>query len=436
LKRIFQLALFLLFSMLLCSCAQAASPDCSVDVFGIGLGTVYKNYQVPSTSTITITNDSPSETLYLKQPVCDIASVGPLIKTQLEPGESATCTVSARFDLPNGFHKGNVRFYSLDGEELATVDVDYYVQDEPEVLIETISGDGYTVYPSSVWQGTGNYHFVVQGVDLGIIVGIHPHYKPRDDGSFAIKVNGEKVDNPILNEDKTLSISFPNIQPGKYTITVEGVESRPLLTPDEDRTDSDQNALDGKLDNPDDELFGKLLKYAEEFEIDRGAKYVVWLEVEHADETTSAMDKRLIHSVVDEESITHYLDINLLKQIGTGNINQITNVDGNVSITLEIPKGHRDAPELMYRNFGIVRLHDEVAEKLYGQYSPETGLLTFTTNRFSTYALFYEDIPINEDIPISEDEMPHTGDNSLLVFWFMLLVFASLILMRVRKRTI
>lgn len=389
----------LLLCMSVCIGAQAVG-EVKVEPAGLGLGSYFKQYPVYESKEFTISNNT-SETVYLKQPESDVIAVGPLSKTELAPGEKATFSVTARFDLPSGeFYTDNIPVCYASGAQIYTVRVQYYLDDRPDVLLGKGEGEGeeYFLHPTSVWQGNGDYVFINEGFDIQVWVCVSDHYKPGK--NVVIRINGEEAE-PEQDEpaEGRWLFSFPDIE-GDKIFTVEGIEPRPLIKPN-DGTEQNENALGGIIENPDDDLFGELLQYAEEYAIDHGAKYVVWLEVSDAEETTKDIDKRLIHSVVNEQSVTHYLDINLLKQIGKGQPTMITDVDGNVVITLEIPKGHRDAPELMYRNFGVVRLHDGVAEKLYGQYSPETGLLTFKTDRFSSYALFYEDLPMGA----SEEEM-------------------------------
>ena len=69
---------------------------------------------------------------------------------------------------------------------------------------------------------------------------------------------------------------------------------------------------------------------------------------------------------------------------------------------MKLPDSLLNKDKSKLRTYYILRLHDGVVDKLETELNGDT--LTFETNKFSTYALVYEDI-----------NNPQTGDN-IIVF--------------------
>ena len=81
-----------------------------------------------------------------------------------------------------------------------------------------------------------------------------------------------------------------------------------------------------------------------------------------------------------------YLDIAVVvKAQGSAELN-IDQLTQTIKITLNIPIDQQG-----YKNYQIVRIHDDIVEVLDSIYDEETQTLTFETDRFSTYAIFYDE---------------------------------------------
>lgn len=127
----------------------------------------------------------------------------------------------------------------------------------------------------------------------------------------------------------------------------------------------------------------------------QGKKLYVIIEVKDASNSVTEEDKKLIESVLDKDSkIGIYLDINLFKEIEGENKVKVEETNGKIKISFEIPESLRNSN----REFYIVRIHDGEATKINA--TVEGNILSFETDKFSTYALIYNDI-VN----------PKTGDN-------------------------
>ena len=152
--------------------------------------------------------------------------------------------------------------------------------------------------------------------------------------------------------------------------------------------------------------------------IANGAELMVWLEMEDVTDSLNPQiikDKVLIESVKGEGNITHYFDIDLFKQIGMEETTrrQITESPIGITIVITIPNEYREDPLLLQREYGIIRVHNGKAEKLNCHYDRLTGELSFVTDGFSTYALYYED-------SVMETAIPHTGDDANIILWSLL----------------
>lgn len=106
--------------------------------------------------------------------------------------------------------------------------------------------------------------------------------------------------------------------------------------------------------------------------------------------------------------IAQYLDLSVLLKIqGEEDIN-IANLDEPLTFRIAVPKDlQKDG-----RVFTVIRVHDGKAEAL--KTVEKDGILTFQTDRFSTYALTYTD-----------DTTPKTGDTNNLLPWMGLLALAG-----------
>ena len=137
----------------------------------------------------------------------------------------------------------------------------------------------------------------------------------------------------------------------------------------------------------------------------------------------------LIQSVLGNNVIGQYLNLNLTFKISGREDRQITDLSAPMYIAITIPQNlvnHDSSIERIYR---IVRIHDGVATLIDGTYDAATNQFTFATDGFSTYALVYEDV--NTTLT---GRSPKTGDNSLWMVWTLILCAGCSILFAAGKR--
>ena len=137
----------------------------------------------------------------------------------------------------------------------------------------------------------------------------------------------------------------------------------------------------------------------------------------------------LIQSVLGNNVIGQYLNLNLTLKISGRADRQITDLSAPMYIAITIPQNlvnHDSSIERIYR---IVRIHDGVATLIDGTYDAATNQFTFATDGFSTYALVYEDV--NTTLT---GRSPKTGDSSLWMVWTLILCAGCSILFAAGKR--
>ena len=137
----------------------------------------------------------------------------------------------------------------------------------------------------------------------------------------------------------------------------------------------------------------------------------------------------LIQSVLGNNVIGQYLNLDLTLKISGREDRQITDLSAPMYIAITIPQNLVNHDSSIERTYRIVRIHDGVATLIDGTYDAATNQFTFATDGFSTYALVYEDV--NTTLT---GRSPKTGDNSLWMVWTLILCAGCSILFAAGKR--
>ncbi|MDO5761852.1 MAG: hypothetical protein Q4P12_04245, partial [Bacteroidales bacterium] len=156
-------------------------------------------------------------------------------------------------------------------------------------------------------------------------------------------------------------------------------------------TDPANNACNADLAELTDDLISKLLTDEEKTRLENGEEVKVWLEATDISASVSQTDKDLIDSKKGNATIGMYLDIDLLKQIGSDSPVNITDTDGVVTITLKVPSSLINSNSSVTRTYQMIRVHDGVATVIPCTYNAANQTISFKTDQFSTYALAYVD---------------------------------------------
>lgn len=139
-------------------------------------------------------------------------------------------------------------------------------------------------------------------------------------------------------------------------------------------------------------------------------------------EAASLADLSLIKSyfsTISNEAVQNFiLDINLFKSVNSVET-PVTETAVPVTISFVVPEGLRD------KDFQLIRIHDGVLDVLTYTYDETTHILTFTTDKFSTYSLTYTE---------GLETLPQTGGYGLVVMAIGLMGIGSATLWTLKRR--
>ncbi|MDY3795244.1 MAG: InlB B-repeat-containing protein, partial [Agathobacter sp.] len=150
--------------------------------------------------------------------------------------------------------------------------------------------------------------------------------------------------------------------------------------------------------------------------IQNGEDARVWMEVNSTDESRiSQEDKQTIQNAAaavmgDNPTIT-YFDIELFKQVGDNEKTQLHEPGIPIQVTIQIPADLLNHDVNLIREYKIIRLHTDVStgeslvDTLSGIFDEATGDFTFETDKFSTYAIAYKDVPVVLDTGDDSDQV-------------------------------
>lgn len=218
----------------------------------------------------------------------------------------------------------------------------------------------------------------------------------------------------------TGTLTFETNQFSTYTIvktkTEEKNDNDKPSEPEQGKIEIDTTASDDKYQTKLDETsesLAKKIKFTEEEKqrIANGESVKIYLDVKDAAESVTSKDKTLVENAKGKAVVGMYLDISLFKQIGSDTPQSISETDGAVTISLNVPSELINSDTKITRTYKIVRIHEGVATILDCKFDAATNKLSFETDAFSIYALVYTD---------TVKEAEKTGDMSIPAFWFAL----------------
>jgi len=173
--------------------------------------------------------------------------------------------------------------------------------------------------------------------------------------------------------------------------------------------------------------------------IDSGLNLEIVLKVEELENKVDTEEKEQIveflrDKVAGEQKLGAFIDIQLVKQIGDYEKN-IEKTKGEFQITFLLPDDLINTDKSLERVYKIARYHDGDENNvtlLDATYDEKTKYLTFSTDRFSTYAIVYSDVEasndgvsggVSEGVPAipdsdnSKDDVPKAGVISTSAIW-------------------
>ena len=196
------------------------------------------------------------------------------------------------------------------------------------------------------------------------------------------------------------------------------------------------------LNNSKEELYeaGNIFDDTEKTLIENGADARVWLEISKTNESTIvSTDKEKVEQEAakimgDNVNIT-YFEADLFKQVGT-TVTEIREPGVAIKITIKLPDELLNSDKKVSREYKIVRLHEGQVDVLNGTFNSATGEFTFETDKFSSYAIVYKDVAVNNPTPGNnnvikpendkKDEVPKTGESNTALYSFVFMLVSGL----------
>ena len=259
--------------------------------------------------------------------------------------------------------------------------------------------------------------------------------KPGDNKPGDNKPGDNKPDD---NKPGDNTPSTPSDTPNTPSDTPSTPSDTPS-TPDSDKVNAVIKADDGINIKAEVPVSGITFTEEEKKEIENGSTVSVSMEVKDVTATVSESDKKLVEDKVKEVLnngvVGAYLDLTLLKKVGSLKEVSVTETAAGVVVKLDIPESLKNTDSSVERKYTVVRIHDGVAEAL--ETSCENGVITFTTDKFSTYAICYEDVAATGNGQASDNTI-NTGDvyNIALYVLFAVVSCAGLAFVVLRRKSV
>lgn len=128
-----------------------------------------------------------------------------------------------------------------------------------------------------------------------------------------------------------------------------------------------------------------------------------------SEEVKTAM--KSIKEKAGKATVAHFFDISILvKNTNSGaHIGNVTNLTEEIELMILLPENLKNTDDKVNRNYSVLREHDGKVDIIKADLSKDGKYLVFKTNKFSTYALAYEDVAkVNVEVPKTADNITTT----------------------------
>ncbi len=164
------------------------------------------------------------------------------------------------------------------------------------------------------------------------------------------------------------------------------------LVPSKPQTSKGENAPSIEIK---DNVSDLILTEEEREQVELGASLDTRIEINDVEAQVTNQEKELVEIEIsklkNKYSIGMYLDISMFKTIGNNSEEAITDLNGEMTIEIDVPEKLQSKNPLSKRSYKLIHLHNGETEVLDCSYDKESGKLSFNTKGFSTFALAYTD---------------------------------------------
>ncbi|MBP0957185.1 MAG: InlB B-repeat-containing protein [Oscillospiraceae bacterium] len=168
---------------------------------------------------------------------------------------------------------------------------------------------------------------------------------------------------------------------------------------------SDDNVGGAVIDMPIDELLDAILDDEDIELIAQGVNISVLMATVTIDpEIVPETDKQAIDDVLNDFSIGCYLDVNLFKRYSNGDPDKpVTDPSAAITISFEVPQYILDKYPKDEYVYSIFCSHNGVGYPVESRYDADTNIMTFSSDKFSIYALGVMPEEVEEEYNIKSD---------------------------------
>lgn len=279
--------------------------------------------------------------------------------------------------------------------------------------------------------------------------------------SLGTTESGETIPNPYVYYDVNERAYYVMITGFKantntvISITGEAVQVEAGEVDSDSYCDPDAPIEEATLNNSIDEL-SSLFTPDELNETIYGEDLYVWLEIYETDETAITAEKAMFEEKAaqfagNNPTIT-YFDVDLYKQVGEyGSSEEIDEPGVAIKVSVKVPDQLLNTNAANTRQYKILRLHNGQVDLLDATFDATNKTLSFVSDKFSTYAIIYKDVPVpttstpDNNTPASDpapapvepvkDQVPKTGENNVALYVLLLALVSGVgVLVSSRKK--
>lgn len=307
----------------------------------------------------------------------------------------------------------------VDGKALPTLDE---IKKKLTVTGKYTNGtsfDGEITYV--VWVDVNKGELVNDGavVDIEKKYMLQLRFVPKGADKYKIT-----IDTPISGGFKLLEVFDDGIGVGyKESYTPKDAEPDEPIEEGDIIIDNSDNYSGAGVANAEEAKSVIPLRDDEKAAIENGENLYIILDVKDGTDTVPTTDRTAVNTIANENGLTvgMMLDIELFKRIGeNGSDVRITETNGMLTVEFTMPAELLSTDGTQTRTYKIIRIHNGVPTILDCDFDPATGKASFKTNKFSTYAIAYVDVPTAQPqtpvtkypIDLGTDGRVHSDKNS------------------------
>lgn len=263
------------------------------------------------------------------------------------------------------------------------------------VTVVTTPDAGYSLEAILVTDANGNV------IAVDVLDGNGEFTMPASKVTIKVTFKLDIIDNP----DDPGNTDNPDVESGD--IKVEN---------------SEDNDFEAKVDDVEELITNVTVTEQEQQLIDGGENMSIILELNDKGVNADSDEKEEILEEIDDMKLGTFINIELIKKIGNYTSN-ITKTKGDINISFTLPEALKNTDNKITRTYYILRNHEGEITLIPVKYDEKTSLVTFATDRFSTYAIVYKDSVVNDNTnPVIP---PKTGDASAVYVYALLACMAT-----------